>query len=909
MKIKSLFILLLTSLSVFAQERTTLVITGTVSNAISFSNKELIINGKTDLHISAANIPLTNSVIKLNSENSFVFFDNIRPQVVIDSILSDIYINGVQASNKTNARVSIYRHGTIVMPQGSVFQPLEVYSGQNFTGDLQKYSLNVYNNSLGVFDNKIRSFKLKRGYMATLANNPDGSGYSRVFIASDGDLEVPTMSAYLDRTVSFIRVFQYDWVSKKGWCQTGTMSKGDAITNTNKMKGTWLYTWSADYTSRPNIEYVPEKWQLYWPSWDQINSKESVTHVIGYNEPDHTEQSNVSVADAVKHWPEFMNSGLRIGSPACTDFSAWLYPFMDSIKAHNYRCDYVVIHAYWGGYTPTQWYNALKAVHDKTGRPIWIKEWNNGADWTTETWPSDYGEAMTKQYNELKAILNVMDTAHFVERYSIYNWVGYKRMLITDDGWVTPAGELYRDNKPDVAFRKVNEVIPTYKLPAQRKPVISLNPSVDNSKISLNWENTSQEFAYEVVVERKADNGIFSEIYRTNSASIPASYTELPDFTEIKKYTYRVRLLFNNGTEQISNEKAFNVISGAEIQYGNLSYSNIDWNLVGFKNAYSSIPSVFVGAPTNNNSSTLMTPKVKISSSRMMNLQLLPWSYQDISTLTNEEKLPYFIIKPGKYDFSGLSAIVSKTIATASWTKVNFSTPFDTVPVVLVSPTTDNNGIPFVVRVRNITKTGFEVKLQKESKITTALVSEIFSYFAIEQGVGWVNGNKIKVGRTAENGVGNAITQYARIMYDETIDNPVFIAQLQTCNDDTVTASLRCRSVLTTEARVFKQREQSLGFTNSAFETAGYILLNPDIYNEVDILENPDLSLYPNPVADCLYITGGILEPILFEIYNLYGIKVKSEILDKQYIDVSNLNTGCYYLKSNGFPVLKFIKK
>ena len=909
MKINFLYILLLTSLCIFAQDRTTLNITGTVSNAISFTNKEVIINGKTDLHLTAELNPLINSVIKLNSENSFVFFDNIRPQVVIDSVLSNIYINEVQAIYKTNLRVSIYRHGTIVMPQGDSFQPLEVYAGQNFTGTMQKYSIHVYNNSLAGFDNKIRSFKLKRGYMATMANNPDGSGYSRVFIASDGDLEVSTMSAYLDRTVSFIRVFQYEWVSKKGWCQTGTMSKGDAISNTNKMNGTWLYTWSADYSSRPNLEYVPEKWELYWPSWDQINNIASVTHVIGYNEPDHTEQSNISVANAVKQWPEFMKSGLRIGSPACTDFSTWLYPFMDSIKAHNYRCDYVVIHAYWGGYTPSQWYNALKAIHDKTGRPIWIKEWNNGADWTTETWPSDYGEAMTKQYNELKAILNVMDTAHFVERYSIYNWVGYKRMLITDDGWITPAGELYRDNKPNVAFRKINEVIPTYKLPAQRKPVLSLNPSDDNSKISLNWENTNQEFAYDVVVERKADDGTFVEIYRTNAAAIPATYSELPDFNEIKKYTYRVRLLFNNGTEQISSEKVFNVISGTEIQYGNLSYSNIDWNLVGFKNAYNSIPAVFVGAPTNSNSSALLTTKVKISSARMMNLQLLPWSYQNISTLTNEEKLSYFIIKPGRYDFDGLSALVSKTIATASWTKMNFSTPFDTVPVVLVSPTTDNNEIPFVVRVRNITKTGFEVKLQKESKTTTSLASEIFSYIAIEQGVGRVNGNKIKVGRTAENGVGNAITQYARIMYDETIENPVFIAQLQTCNDDTVTASLRCRSVLTTEARVFKQRELSLGFMDSAFETAGYILLNPDIYNELDKVENPELSLFPNPVADRLFIKGRISGSILFEIYNLYGMKVKSEMSNNNYIDVSNLQTGCYYLKSNGFPVLKFLKK
>ena len=38
------------------------------------------------------------------------------------------------------------------------------------------------------FNNNIRSFKLKKGYMCTLANNDNGSGYSRVFIADEADL-------------------------------------------------------------------------------------------------------------------------------------------------------------------------------------------------------------------------------------------------------------------------------------------------------------------------------------------------------------------------------------------------------------------------------------------------------------------------------------------------------------------------------------------------------------------------------------------------------------------------------------------------------------------------------------------------------------------------------------------------
>lgn len=902
-----LLVLFVGSLIVVGQDRTTLTVTGTVSTTISLTNKEVIIPGKSDLHITAAYTPLSNSIIRLNSENSWVFFDNIRPQTVIDSLLPFIYVNGETATYRGNARVAIYRHGTVVIPQAPAFQPLTFFSGQNCTGDSLKFSLFAVNNSFGTFDNKCRSFRLKRGYMATVYNNPDGTGYSRVFIASDGDLVVNTLSSYLDKTISMVRVMPWEWVSKKGWCQTGWGSSGDVITNCNKMNATWFYTWSADNSTRPNFEYVPIRSQQYWPSWSQINGQNYVSHVMSFNEPDHTEQSNVSVAQAIAQWPDFQKTGLRIGSPACTDFSAWLYPFMDSIKAHNYRLDYVVIHAYWGGYTATQWYNALKAIHDKTGRPLWIKEWNNGANWTTETWPSSYGDGLAKQLTELKAILNVMDTAHFVERYSIYNWVGPMRMMISDDGWVTPAGEYYRDSKPPLAFSRVNEVVPSYKF-SSKTTSMDLVANSSDSKITLSWTNGDQEFASEIVVEKKPEGGTYSELFRTSQTTAITSYTDTHDFTQAGKFTYRVRILLNNGTELISNEESFFVTAGTDIQYGKFSTSSVDWNTVAFKNNYSTVPAVFTGAPTNASSSALLTSKVKVSSSRLMSFQLAPWTYQKLTTLSAEESVPYFVIKPGNYNFGGLKSIVSKTTVSGTWKTVTFSSAFDSVPVVFVSTTTSNNTIPTNLRIRNVTKTGFDVKLQKESKNSVALVSEVFSYMAVSKGVGYVNGNKIIVGKTADNAVGNAVTQYARVVYPETIANPIFLSQMQTCNDDTVTATLRCRSVLSTEARVFKQRELSMGYTASSTETAGYILINTDVVQAVDAVHSSAFRIYPNPVKDKMYIEWTSTGAVKIDIYDMSGVLVRSVLPTENYIDVSALKAGYYMIRTGSNQIMKFLK-
>ena len=39
----------------------------------------------------------------------------------------------------------------------------------------------------------ISSFKLKRGYMVTLAQNENGSGLSKNYVAADGDMDVSVL--------------------------------------------------------------------------------------------------------------------------------------------------------------------------------------------------------------------------------------------------------------------------------------------------------------------------------------------------------------------------------------------------------------------------------------------------------------------------------------------------------------------------------------------------------------------------------------------------------------------------------------------------------------------------------------------------------------------------------------------
>lgn len=897
-KITLFSLCLVSALFVFSQNpRTTVDITAKEVVVASYTDKEVVINGASNLHLTASVKPLNNSVVKLNSENSWVFFDNIKPSFVADSLLQFIFINNAPAVNKTNVRVAIYKHGVVVIPHSSAYQPLKVFTGQNFTGDSTAYSLFTFNKALGAFDNKIRSFKLKRGYMATLANSSDGTGYSRVFIADEADLLVPVLPNTLDNTISFARVLTWEWVTKKGWCGTG----GGSAHDTEKVNGTWYYTWSSDQTSKTNIEYVPIKQNLGWPSWSEISGKQNVSHVLGYNEPDHVEQSDVTVAQAVAQWPEMLKTGLRVGTPAVTSFS-WLYQFMDSCKARNYRVDYVAVHAYWGGKSPQNWYNDLKYIHERTGRPIWITEWNNGANWTSEWWPTDWKAQQEKQLADLKKIIEVMDTAHFIERYSIYNWVENKRALILADT-LTLAGKYYADNKSVMAYNKINEVIPTYSF---GNPSLSI--AFSSKKLTLSISDPNTEFYRGFVMEKKVDNGSFEEFYRVESGGAKQCLDTI-DVNAYDKVWYRVRSIMIDGSMSgYSNETGFDVTKGGDIQYGNLSVSNVDWNSVLFKKPYSSIPSIILGSPTNSNNTVLMSARAKlISSSSNFRLQLAPWAYQNVTSLTKAETVPYFILTSGNYNFGGLKAKAGRATVAPTWTTVTFTAPFDTVPVVFATQLNPNTVYATTVRVRNITKTGFEARLQKETKITLTPPSESVSYFAITQGTGTIDNSKIIVGKTSNNAI--STTSYTTINYGDSIGNPVFLSQMQTCNDDTVTATLRCLSISAKFANVMKQRERSTGVLVAGTESAGWMVLEPA--NPILGLETASaekLNIYPNPVKDILYISRSSNENSKAEIYNLYGMLVKRVDIVGNEIDVNDLKAGCYVLKTKKYGSNKFIK-
>lgn len=472
---------------------------------IQLKNKNVSLSTATDIHIVDYDAPILSGTVNLNSVDTWLVLDNVVPSKAISTYLKYVRIKGATAQNGVNCRVAIYLNGAVVIPLPDA--PFTGYSSMGQTGS--SFTLNVDSHTdLGSNSNVMRSFTLKRGYMATVATGTNGSGYSRVYVADHADLKVD-LPTPLDQRVTSVFVKEWQYVSKKGWCTSA--GKDELPAQMNKIRGTWFYSWSADKNSANDYEYIPIRQHLWWPSMDEIKSKKKATATLSLNEPEHKEQHSgcscgdtVAAAVAASYCPSFQQTGARIGSPAPTR-GTYLIDFANEVDKKGYRCDFVAFHAYWGANEANgagAWYNTLKWLYEKTKRPIWITEWNYGASWTAAI-TSDQYETVRRN---VQAIVEMLDTCSFVERYSIYNWDSewYRWAISKDDGWVTPMGQFYRDNFSTFAYNAKKQPVPVFTAPKVQTPTLMVS---GNESLTFTISNRNTDWTKTLVVERSTDGG------------------------------------------------------------------------------------------------------------------------------------------------------------------------------------------------------------------------------------------------------------------------------------------------------------------------------------------------------------------------------------------------------------------
>ncbi|MBR2035995.1 MAG: hypothetical protein IJ984_08130, partial [Prevotella sp.] len=436
---------------------------GNTTETVEQVKGRITLTSGVDYIVTSENPFASGAVINIaNTDSAVLILKAVKPSQV-KNYYNNILINGQRATS-INSQARIHGDGAILLPYADD-KPLTVYTEYGQQGELARYGVSTRQTLKdSPLNNRIKSFTLKRGYMAWFATKADGKGYNRVFIADKEPIlvDLPTI---LSNSISALRVSKWNDASKKGY------AGWDPAYN-DPLNTTWCYSWDAGINIWTDREYVTQHHHEGWPGIADVGNNGTSANILGNNEPDNTgddrEQVN-SVAEVLATWPEMMATGRRLGSPAMASNLNWLYEFFDSIDARGWRCDFVVMHCYWLSDWPS-WKNTLQNVRNRTGRPVWITEMNYGANWTG--WPgsdrtgSDANYAIQTQH--MNPVIDGLEDTPWLERYAIYNWVEDCRKVIDGKMQLTPFGKYYANKESNIAYDSRYEVVP--KLPKMYGP-------------------------------------------------------------------------------------------------------------------------------------------------------------------------------------------------------------------------------------------------------------------------------------------------------------------------------------------------------------------------------------------------------------------------------------------------------
>lgn len=515
------------------------------------------VSGNIDYVISSTTPFVTGGAVDItDTEHSVVIIQNVKPSKVISAWLKNyVKINGETAVNGTNCQVRMYAQGAIILPYDRDIKPLTVYSEQNFTGescsDFGLENTGGYMNTLTdeKLNNRIRSFRLKRGYMVTFSTRASGRGYSRCFIADQEDLEFAVMPDILDESITSYRVFQWFNAPKKGLA-SDTNSGDNALVNSS-----WCYDWGTGINLLPDVECVPNHIYEDWPSSSACGSVTYSCHMKTNNEPANSADDHPqSVAEVLANWENLMRTGMRLCSPATHDGGwNWHNEFMKAIDERGWRCDIVDFHGYWDG----EW-NSLDWRIDTYafGRPVWFSEWVWGASWNNNgafnvSNRDDFDGNSTRTYNGTKPIIDRLNSTRRVERYAYWNSERNCSKIFSGSK-LSKTGEYYAATNPGLGYDKANEFIP--KNPAQYDPSnLTCQYDAVKQEVTLRFHERNGEYNKSIIIQQRVPGSYsWADVQKVRAQESEADYeVTIPGVDGIR---YRICVNDANGVSRYTNE-------------------------------------------------------------------------------------------------------------------------------------------------------------------------------------------------------------------------------------------------------------------------------------------------------------------------------------------------------------------
>lgn len=236
----------------------------------------------------------------------------------------------------------------------------------------------------------------------------------------------------------------FNKTSKRGLSFPAANNPADVLNiNQTRSQISWVYDWGLNvptYLAESNLEYVPMQWGAgNIENLAATLEKQGSKIVLGFNEPDFNQQSNLDPTYAAQLWKQYMNplksSGIRIGGPAVSS-SGTGTPWLTQFFAACTDCAIDFLPAHWYGAGTAGFYDYLYQLHGQfPNLPIWVTEY------------ADTSLNDTDVITFLNQTSTYLDSLDWVERYA---WFGYFRPengsaynFLDADGGLNSLGKAY----------------------------------------------------------------------------------------------------------------------------------------------------------------------------------------------------------------------------------------------------------------------------------------------------------------------------------------------------------------------------------------------------------------------------------------------------------------------------------
>ena len=188
----------------------------------------------------------------------------------------------------------------------------------------------------------------------------------------------------------------------------------------------WFYNWDARNSKfNTTTEFIP-----MFRAGKAGPGLARSDFILGYNEPDHPRQDNISVKEGLANWPKVAAKGKFVVSPAmCKDpvKDGWLPEFMNAKP----KVDAIAVHWYKGA-DSRSFIADMKAIYKAYNLPLWITEFACQTSESSKSNPKKFSQQEVNQF--ITEATRWMEKTPWIQRYAWHSSTEGTSCLYDDSG-------------------------------------------------------------------------------------------------------------------------------------------------------------------------------------------------------------------------------------------------------------------------------------------------------------------------------------------------------------------------------------------------------------------------------------------------------------------------------------------